>query len=186
MDERNLMNEAGEGGGGDDVGGRREPQFKTITDHQIEVFLATLADSCNVRRAAAVAGFAYSAAYQRRRRDPDFAEAWQAALDSGYARLEMALVERAILTIETVRDGDGNGDSDADADAVVVPVVGAMTVAQAIDLMGKHRASIEGGRAKRVRPNSRKRPTADETDAEILRRIDIIERQRAGEGQDAP
>ncbi|MDR6834271.1 MULTISPECIES: hypothetical protein [unclassified Sphingopyxis] len=180
MDERNLINEAGEEGGGDDVGGRREPQFKTITDHQIEVFLATLADSCNVRRAAAVAGFAYSAAYQRRRRDPDFADAWQAALDSGYARLEMALVERAILTIETVRDGD------SDADAMVVPVVGAMTVAQAIDLMGKHRASIEGGRAKRVRPNSRKRPTADETDAEILRRIDIIARQRAGEGRDAP
>ena len=62
-----------------------------------------------------------------------------------------------------------------------MPVVGAMTVAQAIDLMNKHRASIEGGRAKRVRLNRHTRPSAEETDAEILRRIAIIEQQREHE-----
>lgn len=61
-----------------------------------------------------------------------------------------------------------------------MPVAGAMTVAQAIDVMNKHRASVGGGRAKRVRLNARNRPTAEETDAEILRRIAVIERQRAG------
>lgn len=108
---------------------------------------------------------------QAARARPAFAEAWQVALESGYARLEMALVERAIQTIEAAHDD--NPDA--------MPVVGAMTVAQAIDLMNKHRASIEGGRAKRVRLNRHTRPSAEETDAEILRRIAIIEQQREHE-----
>jgi hypothetical protein len=153
---------------GDDV---TEPQSRQITDHQLEIFLEALAESCHVRASAAVAGFAPSAAYKLRRRDPSFAEAWQAALESGYARLEMALIERAIQTIEVAHDD--NPDA--------IPVVGTMTVAQAIDLMNKHRASIEGGRAKRVRLNARNRPTAEETDAEILRRIAILEQQRERE-----
>lgn len=148
---------------------RRTPQRKDATLRQRQVFLDALADSCNVRRAAAEAGFAPSTAYKLRQRDAAFAEAWQAALESGYARLEMALVERAILTIETSSD---------DAAAAPAPV-GAMTVAQAIDLMNKHRASVDGGRAKSVRLNPRSRPSAEETDAEILRRIAVIERQRA-------
>lgn len=147
---------------------RCEPKFRNITEIQLQIFLEVLSESCNVRRAAALAGFAPSAAYKLRRSNPDFAEAWQAALESGYARLEMALIERAIMTIEAA--------SDSNPDAI--PVVGAMTVAQAMDLMNKHRASIAGGRAKRIRLDAGKRPTADETNAEILRRIAIIERQR--------
>jgi hypothetical protein len=174
MDQRRQMNGAGDGANGGDGsrpnGDCRKPQFKTITDLQLQVFLEALADSCNVRRAAAVAGFAYSAAYKLRQHDSGFAEAWQAALESGYARLEMALVERAILTIEAVRDPEVGGD--------IIPVVGAMTVTQAIDLMNKHRASIQGGRAKGVSMKSGKRPTAAETDDIILRHIAIIEQQR--------
>ncbi len=147
------------------------PQPRHISDGQWQVFLEALAESCNVRTSAAAAGLAASAAYKRRGRDPAFAEAWQVALESGYARLEMALVERAIQTIEAAHDD--NPDA--------MPVVGAMTVAQAIDLMNKHRASIEGGRAKRVRLNRHTRPSAEETDAEILRRIAIIEQQREHE-----
>ncbi|MBA4753025.1 MAG: hypothetical protein H2055_12475 [Sphingopyxis sp.] len=43
-------------------------------------FLAELAQSCNVGRALAMAGMAGSTAYQLRRRDPEFAAQWQAAL----------------------------------------------------------------------------------------------------------
>jgi hypothetical protein len=166
------MDEAagGERGAGDD---RPAPQSRHITERQLQVFLEALAESCHVRGAAAVAGFAPSAAYALRRRDPSFAEAWQAALESGYARLEMALVQRAIQTIDVAHDD--NPDA--------IPVVGAMTVAQAIDLMNKHRASIEGGRAKRIRLNARNRPTAEETDTEILRRIAIMEQQREREAE---
>jgi len=147
----------------------RQPQDKNVTDEQRQAFLDALAGSCNVRQAAAEGGFAPSTAYKIRQRDAAFAAAWQAAIETGYVRLETALVERAILTIETSRDDAPDAP----------PAVGAMTVAQAIDLMNKHRASVEGGRAKRVRLNARQRPTAEETDAEILRRIAVIERQRA-------
>jgi len=147
---------------------RPQSARREISDIQRQAFLEALAENCHVRGAAAVAGFAPSAAYNLRRRDPSFAEAWQAAFDSGYARLEMALVERAIQTIDVAHDDNPEA----------IAVVGAMTVAQAIDLMNKHRASIEGGRAKRVRLNARNRPTAEETDTEILRRIAIIEQQR--------
>lgn len=149
---------------------RRRPQKKEATMRQRQMFLETLADSCNVCRAAEAAGITKSTFYRLRRRDAAFAEAWQEALESGYVRLEMALVERAIYTIE------GPGDDDVAG----LPAVGAMTVAQAIDLMAKHRASVAGGRAKGQRPSHRDRPTAEETDAEILRRIAVIERQRAG------
>lgn len=169
------IDEAGAGGPGPE-GAYRGPQFKNITDLQLKVFLTALADSCNVRKASAVAGFAHSAAYKLRQQNPEFAEAWQAALESGYARLEMALVERAIQTIDIAHDD--NPDA--------IAVVGAMTVAKAIDLMNKHRASIEGGRAKRIRFNARNRPTAEETDAEILRRIAIMERQREREAEKGP
>ncbi len=151
----------------------RKPQPRRITKRQFQVFLEALGENCHVRGAAATAGIAVSAAYHLRRVDPSFAEAWQAALESGYARLEMALVERAIRTIEAVHDDN----------PAAIAVVGAMTVAQAVELMSKHRASIEGGRAKRVRLNARNRPTAEETDAVILRRIAIIEQQREREAR---
>ena len=160
----------------------RQSPVSDTTETQRQQFLGALAASCNVRRAAAEAGFNPSTAYKLRQRDAGFAEAWQAALESGYARLEMALVERAIEVVEGVRAAEAigapAGPHDGGNDAV--PVAGAMTVAQAIDVMNKHRASVGGGRAKRVRLNARNRPTAEETDAEILRRIAVIERQRAG------
>lgn len=151
------------------VRGECVTRIREISETQRQLFVEVLGECCNVRHAAAVAGFAHSAAYKLRRVDRDFADAWQAALENGYARLEMALVERAIDTIEKLNGGGGTP----------LPPVGAMTVAQAMDVMAKHRASVEGGRAKRVRLNSHTRPSAEETDAEILRRIAIIEAQRA-------
>lgn len=142
-----------------------------IDEAKRQRFLEALAGSCNVTAAAAASGFTPSTAYKLRQADPAFAAAWQEALEIGYARLEMALLERAIQTIEIL------GDDAPDAP----PPVGAMTVAQAMDLMNKHRASVVGGRAKAGRGARRRRPTPDETDAELLRRIDAIERARGAE-----
>ncbi len=139
-----------------------------VPDEKKQAFLDALADSCNVKAAAEASGFTPSTAYKLRQRDPAFAAAWQEALEIGYVRLEMALVDRAIRTIEQSRDDAPDA----------LPAVGAMTAAQAIDLMNKHRASVEGGRAKRIRGTERNRPTAEETDAEILSRIAAIERRR--------
>src|SRR3546814_16815097 len=59
------------------------------------VFLAELAQSCNVARAHEAAGMGRASAYLLRRRDPAFAAQWQQALEAGYERLELALLRRA-------------------------------------------------------------------------------------------
>lgn len=56
------------------------------------VFLAELEATCNVMASAAAAGFSTTAVYRRRQSYAAFRSAWEAALDTGYARLEMALV----------------------------------------------------------------------------------------------
>ncbi|WP_432768338.1 MAG: hypothetical protein HEQ22_13055 [Sphingopyxis sp.] len=159
---------------------KRAPQPREVSDEQKQLFIDALAATCNVRRAAATAGFSYSGAYKMRRHEAGFAEAWQGALETGYARLEMALVERAILTVEALPEED----------PAAPPVVGTMTVAQAMDVLNRHRATVERGRARQVRPRKGERPTAEETNAVFLARIAIMERQRGdfapgGGGEDA-
>jgi hypothetical protein len=63
-------------------------------------FFATLADTANVVMAAEAAGFSTTAVYQRRLRRPEFREAWAAAVETGRARLELALIEMANRAIE--------------------------------------------------------------------------------------
>lgn len=58
-------------------------------------FLEHLAATCNVQASAAAAEISVSAVYVHRMKDPAFREAWQAALEQGYARLEAALLLRA-------------------------------------------------------------------------------------------
>ena len=84
------------------------------------IFLAELAATCNVRAAAAAAGFSTTAIYNRRMRSAEFAAAWALALDQGYARIETALVELASARLcalvsggeagGVVRAGDGAAD----------------------------------------------------------------------------
>src|SRR3546814_16105614 len=52
------------------------------------VFLAQLAQSCNVARAHEAAGMGRASAYLLRRRDPAFAAPWPQGLEAGYERLE--------------------------------------------------------------------------------------------------
>jgi len=71
-------------------------------------FLEALAGSCNVKLAAKTAGVSTSMAYVRRGRDATFRAGWDRALASGYAQLEMMLLERALHGVEKVvvtRDG---------------------------------------------------------------------------------
>lgn len=60
------------------------------------VFIATLADTCNVTASCHAAGMSPGAIYPLRQRDPAFRAEWAAALKEGYVRLELALLERAI------------------------------------------------------------------------------------------
>ena len=84
------------------------------------IFLTELAATCNVRAAAAAAGFSTTAIYNRRMRSAEFAAAWALALDQGYARIETALVELASARLcalvsggeagGVARAGDGSAD----------------------------------------------------------------------------
>ena len=63
-------------------------------------FLTALADSCNVKLAAQVAGVSTSAIYVRRGKDASFRAGWDRALAEGYARLELMMLERALHGVE--------------------------------------------------------------------------------------
>ena len=63
-----------------------------------ETFLEMLAATCNVRRACAAAEVSDGCVYSKRRRDPAFRAAWSEAMESGMARIEAMLMERAVQT----------------------------------------------------------------------------------------
>lgn len=63
-------------------------------------FIASLAESANVRRAAAAAGISTQAIYARRLREPRFCGRWDAAIEAGKARLMAYLIEAADRTFD--------------------------------------------------------------------------------------
>jgi hypothetical protein len=129
------------------------------TDESEARFLDHLAASCNVTHSAGLTGFSREAIYKRRRNDPGFAERWQAALEQGYARIEMLLVQRATETLEGhVPDPD-------------TPLA-EMNVRDAINVLQLHRAAVKGeGRS----PGWRARPRSlDEMRDSILAKLEAI------------
>lgn len=67
---------------------------KLTRDHE-QRFLLALSASAKVRLAAAAAGLSHATFYARKRRSRAFAREWRAALEQGYARVEMAAVAAA-------------------------------------------------------------------------------------------
>jgi hypothetical protein len=146
------------------IGGKDGPQMirskgDRWTEQAETVFLDHLAASCNVLASCEAAGFCNTTVYKRRREDAAFAQRWQAALEQGYLRIEMALVRRANEALEGFAP---------DADTPI-PV---MTVEQAIKVLDRHRATVNGG------PPSRRRwtrpRTLDEVSDSILRKLEAI------------
>ena len=129
------------------------------TDEAEAVFLDHLAASCNVLASCQAAGFGNYSVYKRRREDPAFARRWQAALEQGYARIEMALVQRAADALEGVAP---------DPDTPITT----MTAELALKILARHRATIDAGtRGARnwVRPR-----TLDELRGSILTKLEAM------------
>lgn len=99
---------------------------KRWSDASEAIFLNHLAATCNVTWAARQAGFTEMTAYYHRRKDAGFAHRWDAALDHGYARLEIELVRTAT---------DYLAGYAIDPDTPIRP----MTVREAILILGMHR-----------------------------------------------
>ena len=74
---------------------QRVRAHKQWCDEDEEIFLDCLAATCSVTLACEEADVAHTTVYRQRRMRADFAMKWQAALEQGYAQLEMGLVEAA-------------------------------------------------------------------------------------------
>lgn len=150
---------------------RIESKGKRWTEEAEARFLDALGASCNVRHSAAAAGFSTVAIYNRRRNDPAFAARWQAALEQGYARIEMALVARAADALEGLA---------IDPDSPIPQ----MSVRDAIAVLGLNRAAVKG---EGNRPGWRARPRSlEEMRDSILSKLEAIEARRRAEQGDAP
>jgi hypothetical protein len=134
---------------------------KRWSDAAETIFLDHLAATCNVTAAAEACGFSARAVYARRRNDPAFAKRWQAALETGYVHIEALLMQRAVEALEGFAP-----------DPAAAAVVGQMTVKEARELLGHHRAAVHGG------PRSRRqwaRPRSlDEVRDSILRKLAVV------------
>ena len=87
------------------LGGRkkaqmRKPEARSWTAKKERAFLASLAETCNVKLSAKHAGVSINCVYQRRNKHASFRASWDAALAASYAQLEMMMLERALHGVE--------------------------------------------------------------------------------------
>lgn len=162
-------------------GYRRPIQLRRVaasgwTKAKRELFLATLANSCNVRKAAAAAWMTPSGVYQLRKRDAAFGDLWGEALELGYERLETALLEHALIGVNAIEIGDAIGTVE---DLPGPDMVSAGAIQLAMALLTKHRKGVDG------KPVTRqdRRPTPEETDAALKKQLDALERRLRESGR---
>ena len=84
-------------GGGAMLRRGRPTQF---TPGRRRAFLEHLAQTANVSASSAAAGIDSAQAYKLRRRDPDFAAEWRAALVNAYDEIEQELLNRALNGVD--------------------------------------------------------------------------------------
>jgi transposase-like protein len=133
------------------------------------LFLAALEEGANVRRAARAARISTAALYTRRQREPAFAEAWAAAVRGGYLDVEALLIENAKAVLANAPRPRRKGR-----------LVEDMSVADAINVLKLHRASVKGGAPQRYDWRAAE-PDIEEVRAEVLRKVAAMERKGRGQ-----
>jgi hypothetical protein len=86
----------------------RKPRHDGWTEARRKIFLSVLRESGCVIDACRVAGISDTSAYRLRRRDPEMAALWDAALENGQRGLVAVAHQHAVVGKETViyRDGE--------------------------------------------------------------------------------
>ena len=162
----------GQGGGARAQIRRVRKDGWTATD--AKAFMEALALTCNASEAARMAGKSRAGAYKRRGRDPQFAAAWERAIDIGYAEIEAMMMREALFGTEVeeiVLDGDG--------------VVKSRKVKRgrdqkvALTLLKQHMDRVAKGRAAQMRDG----PDAEGALAKMRRALEDIRRRRAAVGE---
>lgn len=185
-------------------GNRRPVQVVKVkeggwTKGKRQIFLDTLAATCNVTHATAAAGMKGKSAYDLRRADPVFAELWREALATGYERLEDAVLRQALMGVnaleidpeagvalpspspvpdetveETSRTNTEKGGHARPGSGISRGLAMPQQVHIALAVLNRYRASVEGRGSAGRGP---RRATAEETDAAIHRKLDALLRQ---------
>lgn len=125
-------------------------------------FLDELAATCNVLGSARAIGVDAASVYGLRRRDQDFADAWQHALAQGYEMLETQLVGHALA-------GGAPDRLLANGDPARPPI----DVDLALRLLSGHRD--KGGRHQRPGGPRPRTATREETNAALMKKLAAVE-----------
>jgi hypothetical protein len=126
-------------------------------------FLDHLAATCNVTDAAKSVGVFPATPHRVKRRDPDFAAQWQAALEAGYSTLETMLIGRAMHVV-----GLPEGET-------TVPDANGMTTEMAMRLLAHHKRGVSGG--KRGAGPGPRRATEEETYNNIVKKLNVLRKR---------
>jgi hypothetical protein len=140
-----------------------------LTKAAEQAFLRALSATANIRLSAAAAGASAAAFNRRQRRNPAFAREMRLALDMGYERLEMALLD-AGLPESWADDAWRHNDP---------PPVPPMTVDQALQLLFLHEKSVRHSWEQPHR--RRRRGESDATHRERLAAMWTAEKRREAE-----
>ena len=80
----------------------RKPRRNEWTRAKERTFFTALAETCNVKLAAEIAGMSVAGAYWRRKRDAAFRAGWAEAIGAAYQRLELVMLDRALNGTEKI------------------------------------------------------------------------------------
>lgn len=155
------------------------PQVRTIrkdgwTVRARAAFLDHLAATCNISLSARAVGKDPSSVRALRRRDAEFAAAWDDALETGYATVEAMLLSRAVGT---------QAATDA-VDPAILP-----DPPKPEDMDSELALRLLSLKNKNGQPLNRRKPfkrvSNDEVDAELLKRLKALHRRMVKEGRNA-
>ena len=153
---------------------RRKPNRNAWTAAKRKTFLQVLAETCNVQAAERAAGIGAGSAYCLRLRDGEFARLWAAAMETGYVRLEAALLRRAM--------GAPRPDNPPLAELVATddPSPAALDVDLAVKLLTRRRGEDHGARASGGPPP--RQPSPADIYRALERKLTAIEKRLARHG----
>lgn len=158
------------------------------TERRTRMFLRALAETGCVRDACARARVSDSSAYTMRRRDPAFAAAWEKALDAAIPTLEQAAWERAVEGWDEVvwKDGVEVSRKRRYSDGLLRFLLdrasagrpGKKASEKELVAFAQEAAHAAGGYFE-------VRATSEATNAAILKKLEMIDKARALETEDA-
>jgi molybdenum-dependent DNA-binding transcriptional regulator ModE len=158
------------------------------TPARTRMFLRALSETGCVRDACARANISNVSAYRMRKRDLAFARAWEKALDTAAPTLEQAAFERAVEGWDEIvwKDGIEVSRKRRYSDALLRFLLARGRPGQAAQ--GKSQGElvrIAHAAARAAGGIFATRVTSEETDAAIMKKLDMIDRARAQAAADA-